>query len=298
MSGLPGDITEKDITDRFTSFGKVSKVDIIRTDEGDCRGFAYVDLDCTLNSWKKCASVYNGRVWKAGLKLKLETAKETYLERLKKEQIETPKKKARKKRVVHATDMSLVTENNMDDRKGWRRSRFGRAVAVVKMKRPDRTDITIDPSHYKDNLQKLFGSIKPKPVSQLTIHYDSEIFDNTREPQDVGDEEPQSEWAKVVSTGTTFKLGLAPEEQEQQVDITIPLSEQQESVPLVMIKDYNFATLFTPLDPLPFPRNTDSSTFEEWKATMPDLSTNLKSKRKQALKMQRRKSSLYFKASK
>ena len=299
MGGLPRDITERDIVNRFTSFGSVSKVDIIKTTEGDCRGFAYVDLECTADSWKRCVSVYNGRTWKAGLKLRLEAADETYLERLKKKQEERPKKeKAKKKRVAHAKNMSLVTEDNVEDRKGWRRGRFGRAMAVLKMKRPDGRSVTVDPSHYKDGLQKLFGSVKPKPVSQLTIYYDNDAFDNTQEQAEPKVEGAQNEWAKVVGTGMTFKLGLAPEEQECPVTPAISSPEQRESTPLVMLRDYNFATLFAPLGALPFPQNEHSLTFGEWKASMTGLSMHIKSKRKQAHKMQRRKSSLHFKASK
>lgn len=53
-------------------------------------------------------------------------------------------------------------------RRGWKRGRFGRAVAVVRMRRPDGRMITIDPDHHKQTIQKLFGSVRPLPITRLS----------------------------------------------------------------------------------------------------------------------------------
>lgn len=128
------------------------------------------------------------------------------------------------------------------------------------------------------------------------IHYDGKVFDNTQEGK--REKESRNEWDKIISTGMTFRLDLAPEEHAQSIITDIPSPVQQESRPLDMIQDYNFATLFTPLDSHPFPRAESVLTFEEWRKSASGLSSNIKSMRRQALKMQRRKSSLHFKSSK
>lgn len=39
---------------------------------------------------------------------------------------------------------------------------------MVRMKRPDGRWITVDPAHYKENILKLFGSVRPLPIAKLT----------------------------------------------------------------------------------------------------------------------------------
>ena len=77
-----------------------------------------------------------------------------------------PKKK--RKLVRMSGDQSLVTDKNVDKRKGWRRGRYGRAIACLRIRKPNRQLLIVDPSHYKNNLEKLFGSVRPKPLPQLT----------------------------------------------------------------------------------------------------------------------------------
>ena len=50
VGGLPGDVSETDIANRFTSFGKVVSCELVPSKglnavDGTCRGFAYVDLE-------------------------------------------------------------------------------------------------------------------------------------------------------------------------------------------------------------------------------------------------------------
>lgn len=41
----------------------------------------------------------------------------------------------------HAKDMTPVTDNNMGTRKGWKRGRYGRAIAVMRLKKKDGTTV-------------------------------------------------------------------------------------------------------------------------------------------------------------
>lgn len=41
----------------------------------------------------------------------------------------------------HAKDMTPVTDNNMGTRKGWKRGRYGRAIAVMRLKKNDGTKV-------------------------------------------------------------------------------------------------------------------------------------------------------------
>lgn len=94
-------------------------------------------------------SVYNGSKWR-GLPLKLEEAKMDWQEKKRQEeQKEVERQEKKRKRLLrwndsdgfHAKDMSLVTDNNMGKRKGWKRSRYGRAIAVMRLQKPDGTKV-------------------------------------------------------------------------------------------------------------------------------------------------------------
>ena len=122
-------------------------------------------------------NVLNGCAWRGG-KLQISQAKPNRFRTLENGSIaiinedgdeKKQKKKPKKKRklVRMAGDQSLVTDKNVDKRKGWRRGRYGRAIACLRIRKPNRQLLVIDPSHYKNNLEKLFGSVKPKPLSQL-----------------------------------------------------------------------------------------------------------------------------------
>jgi len=77
-------------------------------------------------------------------------------------------KKFKRQPAKHAQDMSLITEKNMDGKRGWKRGRFGRPVITLKMER-----MTYDPSHYKNNVEKLFNlQAKPLPLSDLVYQID------------------------------------------------------------------------------------------------------------------------------
>ncbi|KAL5769095.1 hypothetical protein ACOSQ2_015878 [Xanthoceras sorbifolium] len=82
VGGLGEKVTSDELSNIFSSLGKVESVEIVRTKS---RSFAYLDF-CPSHhkSLSKLFSTYNGCVWKGG-KLRLEKAKEHYLERLKRE---------------------------------------------------------------------------------------------------------------------------------------------------------------------------------------------------------------------
>ncbi|AES65742.1 putative RNA recognition motif domain, nucleotide-binding alpha-beta plait domain-containing protein [Medicago truncatula] len=81
VGGIGEAVTSDDIRRLFESLGSVQSLETIRT-KG--RSLAYLDFLADSKSLSKLFSKYNGCVWKGG-KLKLEKAKEHYLDRLKKE---------------------------------------------------------------------------------------------------------------------------------------------------------------------------------------------------------------------
>lgn len=94
-------------------------------------------------------SVYKGSKWK-GQEIKIEEAKMDYKEReaLRRQKIEEQEEK-KKKRLLrwndsegfHAKDMSLVTDNNMNPKRGWKRGRYGRAILQMKLTKSDGTKV-------------------------------------------------------------------------------------------------------------------------------------------------------------
>lgn len=82
MGGLGERVTEEDLRNTFSRLGSLQTVEIIRT-KG--RSFAYINfIPSSHNSLAKLFSMYNGCLWKGG-KLKLEKAKEHYIDQLERE---------------------------------------------------------------------------------------------------------------------------------------------------------------------------------------------------------------------
>lgn len=103
VGGLPAETKADDLVQRFGSFGVVSEVEIVRSKDpalkgsiwqrdvrrflltllrhsiGQCRGFAYVQLDTP--DVERCIKTYNGSRWK-GKVMKVQLAKLHYLKRL------------------------------------------------------------------------------------------------------------------------------------------------------------------------------------------------------------------------
>ncbi len=181
VKGLPAELTEKDFASRFGSFGSVSDVSIAKSACGDCRGFGHLSLMCDDSGWRKCLSLLNGSTWK-GKKISIEEAKEDYIKRRDKEMAQAPitdKKDVLKRRLVrHATDMSLVDEKNVEKRKGWRRGKFGRPIAIVRLRKPDGTLVVHDPSHDPNALDKFYEGYHPRPIRKLTW-FSSVIIEGT-----------------------------------------------------------------------------------------------------------------------
>lgn len=135
-------------------------------------------------------SVYNGAKWR-GLTLKLEEAKMDWQDKKKlEEQKQAEREEKKRKRLLrwndsdgfHARDMTLITDNNMGTRKGWKRGRYGRAIAVMRLKKEDGTKFVFDPSHYKNNLTKLYNiGVRMKPVNRLIQRVDDDDDDDEEE---------------------------------------------------------------------------------------------------------------------
>ncbi|CAG8598191.1 6966_t:CDS:10, partial [Paraglomus brasilianum] len=166
IGGLSKDVIEEDIANRLRPFGSISNVDIIYQQEtGESRGFAYVTIKTTSTLWKKCVSTLNGTIWK-GMKLRIEDAKPDYKQRLQDQWEQERKlagsqvsgarmsKKRKQETVTLADNMSLITDKNVDGRKGWKKVRYGRAVAVMRLRKDDGTKFVFNPQHYQNNLKR------------------------------------------------------------------------------------------------------------------------------------------------
>lgn len=96
-------------------------------------------------------SVYKGSKWK-GQEIKIEEAKIDYKERedMRKQKFEEQRERRRKilsrwndSNGFIAKDMSLITDNNMNGKRGWKRGRYGRAIALMKLTKPDGSKVKI-----------------------------------------------------------------------------------------------------------------------------------------------------------
>ncbi|KAI8884203.1 hypothetical protein K501DRAFT_248401 [Backusella circina FSU 941] len=179
IGGLHPSTTEDSIKERFSKFGQIGQVTVAKDTEGQCRGFAHMAIETTPKQWTSCISVYNNSKWKGNI-LKLEDAKPDYQEckRVADEKLRERQEKRQKILLrwnqsdgFHSRDMKPVTDNNL--RKGWKRGRYGRAIAVMRLKRPNGSTIVFEPTHYKNNLTKLYNiDASMKPVKRLAAFYD------------------------------------------------------------------------------------------------------------------------------
>ncbi|KAI9323224.1 hypothetical protein BX666DRAFT_1884475 [Dichotomocladium elegans] len=180
IGGLHESINDQLLRERFARYGTVKDATIAKDSEGHCRGFGHLTILTTSKDWRQCVSVYNGAKWK-GAAMRIEEAKPDYAERKRKED-ETEqrklerrqKKRLRWERHFAASDnMPLVTEKDVEKRKGWRRGKYGRAIAIMHLRRPDGTQIVFDPSHYKNTLTKLYNiQARMKSVQELPMTYE------------------------------------------------------------------------------------------------------------------------------
>jgi RNA recognition motif-containing protein len=180
VGGLPADIQNKDLEERFCRYGKINKIEIAKSQfDGSCRGFAHLSIDLDDANWNKLRSTFNGSLWK-GKKVKIEESKPNFLDILQTEretQVSLERKPLKKNKPLrrHSKNKDLVNEDNVSQRKGWIRGKLGRPVAVIKIRMPDRKIVTIDPAHHKEAYQRFYFGDKFLSVKYL--RWNIEDFD-------------------------------------------------------------------------------------------------------------------------
>lgn len=169
VGGLSQGTTEGDLSDRLSKYGNIGGIEMPSAIIGGHRGFAFVNIEFTSDVEQKRLFCLSGSVWKGG-KLRIESVKNAEYKSDTHSHCEEEKPPRRRNLIRYADrDQKPPNEKNLDNKRRdwWYRGKYGRPVAIVRMRRPDGTLITVDPAHYKDRFEKLFGSEKPKQLSQL-----------------------------------------------------------------------------------------------------------------------------------
>ncbi|KAH7104598.1 hypothetical protein BKA62DRAFT_748474 [Auriculariales sp. MPI-PUGE-AT-0066] len=148
VSGLTPAISAQDLKTKLGSFGAVKAVDGFgaKDGNGDPRTFAYITLDAQASQVNKCISSLSGTTWK-GTKLRLAPAKPDFATKFIK-QVEAEQAMAEELRPIkrqrlqgthgrEANDMSLVTVENVHNRKGWHKTPLNHLIRPMRM-RPTR----------------------------------------------------------------------------------------------------------------------------------------------------------------
>ncbi|KAK7878257.1 hypothetical protein WMY93_031140 [Mugilogobius chulae] len=186
VGGLSHTVTDKDLKDRFGKFGKVEDVELkTRTDEQGVpfKTFGYINITISDPDLKKCLSVLNKSQWKGGT-LQIETAKESFLQRLSQERQDlaqlssNPPKTSSQQKILESLKDAGVSDFNMKSAVPGTEipgHKFGRVLPVLQLKcrRGDKTRmLKYDPSKYGHNLRVLAPPTGPEdtptPVSKLT----------------------------------------------------------------------------------------------------------------------------------
>lgn len=193
IGGLHLGITDAEIIERFSKFGNVKNVDIkVKTgSEGSpSKVFAYVDIETSDIDLKKCFSTYNGSKWK-GFQLKIQVAKENFLDRLDKERqseelnsdiVESkPVKKSTTKPILDdkITRVEGVEEFQMKGappgtqipgEKDWVVGKYGRVLPVVNiMKNGTGRLMKVDPSKLTHNLKRINAEMDTDCISPSSL---------------------------------------------------------------------------------------------------------------------------------
>ncbi|KAG8742015.1 hypothetical protein FRC10_002091 [Ceratobasidium sp. 414] len=193
ISGLTPSITQNDLKQRFATFGEVREVDGVGNLDGlgQPRKFAYVTLESTQAKLARCMNLLSGSTWK-GAKLRIGEAKPDYRTRHELKTNPPPpatrpkldaaalkrarlKRRLRARRLVpgvqgrEAKDMSLVTLENVDGRRGWRRTPLNHLIRPLRM-RPLHP-IPLPPRRHQ---------LKSKPKSKTKLGAKKKMFKLTR----------------------------------------------------------------------------------------------------------------------
>ncbi|XP_041837226.1 nucleolar protein 8 [Melanotaenia boesemani] len=191
VGGLSHTVTQKDLKDRFGKFGVVEDVELRtrRDEEGvPYKTFGYVNINISDADLKKCLTVLNKSKWKGGT-LQIETAKESFLQRLAEERqaaaehhLQTPAAEDKKQKLLDSfskagvdnfTMKAAVPGTEIPGHKDWVVSKFGRVLPVLQLrcrKGSKARTVKYDPSKYSHNIRRLdqTSADQSTPVSQLT----------------------------------------------------------------------------------------------------------------------------------
>ncbi|KAH9510220.1 hypothetical protein Btru_043791 [Bulinus truncatus] len=199
VGGLSSDVSKEDIIERFSRFGKIDNVKLTtRTDDKGLhvKSFVHLDLEGEEAKLKKCFDTYQNTKWKGSV-LKLQYAKESFLDRLKKEREEELVAKINKEDrnstetldpLPRAPDISdingpAVPGTLLPGKTNWVVGKYGRVLPVMKLKKSSKLKtIKHDPSKYchaakifKDDTADSITSAKCEQLTWEITTPDSDI---------------------------------------------------------------------------------------------------------------------------
>ncbi|KNC76008.1 hypothetical protein SARC_11481 [Sphaeroforma arctica JP610] len=177
-AGVSDTVNDDELKARFNSFGQVTDVHIaVDTLTNTRRGFAYVQMECTNASLKRCMSLLNGTRWK-GKELHLALARPRFVSTLQKEidhrkkqeqTLQDEREREARGEIVHPVVEPVVMGIKLAKKShGWKLAgRQGRPVAVMKMYNPyKRRIIVMDPT---DNVRSAVRYHQPSQSNTNSI---------------------------------------------------------------------------------------------------------------------------------
>ncbi|PIK44035.1 hypothetical protein BSL78_19104 [Apostichopus japonicus] len=173
VGGLPSSTTDSEVRDRFGKFADISDVNLAKKDSVNGKldhCFAHFNFHGNELQLKKLISTFNNTRWQ-GKTLKIEKAKEDFLDRLSKEKLPEPQnaqniiRPSRRDRLLENLKKAGVTDFTMKKavpgtgiagEKNWVVGKYGRVLPVVYMRSKDRKKVVkFDPSKYIHHLKQI-----------------------------------------------------------------------------------------------------------------------------------------------
>ncbi|KAK7102938.1 nucleolar protein 8-like isoform X2 [Littorina saxatilis] len=188
IGGLVTAVTEKELVEKFSRFGKVGQLEIkTRNSDLDTKTFAYLNLTAGENDFKKCFTAYNNTKWKGG-QLKLQFAKESFLSKLKEEREEAVKKEeevpapaeVKTSPALEVYNGKAVPGTLLDEEGKWVMGKYSRVLPVLRVKKPSSKQVVIlDPSKTLHALKKLKSDdIAESSAKSADLTWQMDVNDN------------------------------------------------------------------------------------------------------------------------
>ncbi|XP_052272322.1 nucleolar protein 8-like isoform X3 [Dreissena polymorpha] len=201
IGGLFPGVTEAELKERFSKFGTVTDVAVKSRKDSNgspLKTFAYVSLKTNEADLKKCFNTYSKTKWK-GSEMKIQLAKENFINRLEQERKQQIEGTAVENKVQKSTKTKAIVQDRLSGIPGvekfqmkgappgtaipgeqdWIVGKYGRVLPVVNVKKSGTKKLLkVDPSKLTHNLKRFTEDISMGELNVSSLTWEMEDTDS------------------------------------------------------------------------------------------------------------------------